>query len=300
MPTVRRPDGGADRGRIDEARRRPPRRRTSACAPEVQDRVRRGGERHGRRDDLVAGADVERAQREEQAHRARVRADDVRRRRVARPRTRNRPSSCSKAATCGPSVRKSVSSTRRHDGGLVLAELVPVELDLAGFAASTSGALRFAARRGVRSLPSSDRSRWARSASRRKTYWRSVYQRRSSGSTAPSRRAPSTSRMPSSMALLGREAEDALDLVEGDVVVAQIGVGGGVDDLGAGHGVAHAEGEVQDLHVARVGSDVEHLAGDLARRRLVSASSKARATSRTWTKGRHWRPPPSTTMRRLT
>ena len=69
--------------------------------------------------------------------------------------------------------------------------------------------------------------------------------------------------MPSSTVLLGAEAEDALDLVERDVVVAQIRIGRRVHDLGAGHGVAHAEGEVQDLHVARVGADVEDLARDL-------------------------------------
>ena len=83
-----RADRRAHGRRVDEARRRldvdEARRR-----PEVQDRVRRRGERHRRRDDLVARPDVERPQGEEQAHRARVRPDHVRRRRVrSRPRTR--------------------------------------------------------------------------------------------------------------------------------------------------------------------------------------------------------------------
>jgi len=56
-----------------------------------------------------------------------------------------------------------------------------------------------------------------------------------------------------------------MDLVERYVVVPEVRVGRGVDDLRSRHGVAHAECQVQDLDVVRVGADVEHLAGHLGR-----------------------------------
>ena len=49
---------------------------------EMHDRVRRRGERHRRRDDLVARTYVERSQCEQKPHRAGIGTDDTRRRRV--------------------------------------------------------------------------------------------------------------------------------------------------------------------------------------------------------------------------
>src|SRR5580704_3816390 len=63
--------------------------------------------------------------------------------------------------------------------------------------------------------------------------------------------------------VLDSKVENAAQLFERNIVVAQIGIRRSVDDFGPGNGVANSEREVQHLNVARVGSDVEDLAGKL-------------------------------------
>ena len=185
------------------------------------------------------GADVERAKRDDEPHRAAARADHVRRRRVRPPAHEEAPELLLERRDLRAQREKQRVEHAPPRRGLLFAQLVPVELDLA-----------HRRLRAHQEGPVDREVRCARSASRRNTYCRSVYQRRSSGSTAPSRSAASTSRMPSSTLFSAREAEHACDLLEAHVVVAQVGVGRRVGDLGARHRVADAEREVQDLHVA--------------------------------------------------
>ncbi len=122
-------DSRAHRGRIDEARRGLDVDELRLRA-QVQDGVGGAREGHRRGDHLVAGAHVVRAQRHEKPHGARVGPDHVRRGRALAAAHQVRAELALERRDLGAQRQEESVEDLAPRRGLVLAELVAVELDL--------------------------------------------------------------------------------------------------------------------------------------------------------------------------
>ena len=127
-PDRARTDCGADGGGIHE-----PRRRLHVDELRLRAQVENGArgrrERHRRGDDLVAGADVERPEREQKPHRARVGADDVGRDRAFASTNEEASELLLERRDLRPEGQKERVEDAAPGRGLVASELMAVELD---------------------------------------------------------------------------------------------------------------------------------------------------------------------------
>ena len=179
-----RRDGRFDRARIDESGLRVDVDEDGQSSVEER-RIRRRDERHWRRDDLVARADSESLEGHDETHRAARDADDP----LLPEKMAESPFERCDARSKRQKHRPERLLERRELG---IADVVLVKFDAI-----------HRTKRQDKTRPSMATSLKVRSTSARNWYWRSVYHRRSSGSTAPARSACRTSLMPSSLVRLG-------------------------------------------------------------------------------------------------